>query len=135
MHNADKPKTLYNQMNAEKLAQKHYSQVTKKYLLKSYGLGFFLAAFTMLGFHWAGDNDMAPFIVISFILYPFARIFYDVLVGFKLDYKMKGHFIEGQYFVKFKLIIHFLIYFFSFFLAPLGILYLIMRTLYRFIRK
>ncbi|ASN06077.1 STM3941 family protein [Virgibacillus necropolis] len=126
---------LYVQMNVDDKGQKSYRQVNGKYMLKSYGLSLILTGVSFLFFYWANADDYIPFLFVSFIMYPFAKIIYDVLLGFKFDYKMAKQSFISVYFYQLRFAIHVLIYYLSFYIAPLGIFYIILRTTYRLIKK
>lgn len=61
------------------------NQITKKYFLKSYLGSLILAVFAMFLFYWdEGDFSSLTYIIVSFILFPFAKLIFDVIIGFKL---------------------------------------------------
>src|SRR5699024_7801919 len=60
-------------------------QITKKYIRKSCLGSLILAVFAMLLFYWdEGDFSSLTYIIVSFILFPFAKLIFDVIIGFKL---------------------------------------------------
>ena len=102
--------------------------INRSYFIKSYGYGLILFAFPFILFLLTGKNNNHLFyIIVSFILYPFAKVLIDRLFGFKLRYilkKQKGptHNLE-QLMIIFDLVIFHL----SLFIAPIGILFLLLR--------
>ncbi|TFJ92767.1 STM3941 family protein [Lentibacillus salicampi] len=117
---------IRRQMKADKKRQKARSQVNGKYLLQSYGISLLLTVAAFLMFHWSDDEGNTPLLVASFILYPFAKVIWDVLLGFRLRYKMdKDESSVSMFFYRFIFFVHLLLYLFSLVIAPLGILYYI----------
>src|SRR5699024_1250377 len=61
------------------------NQISKSYLLHSYLGSLILAVFAMFLFYWdEGDFSSLTYIIVSFILFPFAKLILDVIIGFKL---------------------------------------------------
>ncbi len=110
-------------------------QVNGKYFLKSYVFSLILTGVMYFLIYVPTNNDNMPFLITSFFLYPFAKIIYDVLLGFKLDYRMEKQSFISVYYIQLRFIIHLILYFVSLFLAPIGFLYLILRAIRRFIKK
>lgn len=118
------------QMKVDKKRQKDRSQVNGKYLLQSYGISLLLTGAAFLMFYWSDDDGNTPMLVVSFILYPFAKLIWDVLLGFRLRYKMdKDESSVSMIFFRFIFFIHILLYLFSLVIAPFGILYYIFITI------
>lgn len=126
---------LREQMKADKEEQKERSQVNGKYLLQSYGISLLLTAGAFLMFYWSGESDdnNTFLLIFCFILYPYAKVIWDVLVGFKLRYKADKD--ETSFLYRLVLFIHILLYLFSVVLAPLGFLYFIIRAIRRKINE
>src|SRR5699024_8380784 len=61
------------------------NQINQEYFKKSYLLGLVLTIFSMVLFYW-GDKDMssAYYVIISFVFFPFAKLMFDAMIGFKL---------------------------------------------------
>src|SRR5699024_11389065 len=76
---------------------------------------------------WSSDvcsSDLLIYIIISFILYPFARALIDLMFGFKLRHlldKQKG---VTYYFNQLLFLLDFILYHLSLFVAPIAIIVL-----------
>ncbi|WP_080874024.1 STM3941 family protein [Oceanobacillus timonensis] len=132
------PKSLSDQRKEEALQLEQYSQINKKYILKIVGISFFITiVFSFLMYQAEGDNfysESMPVMVIGFILYPIARMIYDIAGGFKLSFKLKGS--AAPHLDKLEFFIHiFLLYILSFIVIPLGAVYLIVRAAFRGFRN
>jgi len=108
-------------------------RVTGKYLQKAFLYSLILSAFTALLFSAPQSGSMNIVnLISSFILFPFAKVLYDVIGGFKLGDKLErqrgyiNRLIYGLIFI-----FHLLLYFFSIYIGPLGILYLVIRVMYK----
>src|SRR5690625_5628376 len=69
--------------------------VGKSFFKKAYGYSFFMFALAFVFFYFliSKDTGYLIYIIISFILYPFARALIDLMFGFKLRHlldKQKG---------------------------------------------
>jgi len=73
--------------------------------------------------------------IVSFILFPFAKLIFDVIIGFKLKEIIDKQTIGFYYAYQLMFIVHLLLFLFSPAIAPFGILFLIGRALYRWIKK
>ncbi|MBP1971424.1 hypothetical protein J2Z83_003563 [Virgibacillus natechei] len=117
---------IRRQMMFDKKRQKDRRQVNGKYLLQSYGISLLLTGAAFLMFYWSDDDGNTSLLIGSFILYPFAKVIWDVLLGFRLRYKMEED--ESSvsiFFYRFMFFIHILLYLFSLVIAPFGIIYYI----------
>ncbi|SHM54499.1 STM3941 family protein [Gracilibacillus kekensis] len=99
------------------LNEKHDSQVNVKYFLKSYAIAFLLTVVIYFIFFHPSNKD--TYFIVSFCFYPFARIVYDVPIGFQLSFRMKRQSFVSHYFLQLQFFITVLILFLSVFLAPL----------------
>src|SRR5699024_10158737 len=74
---------LSNKTNPTKSSFKLEDKITKEYLLDTYGISLCIA-----GFSWIilSIEDIT-LIIGSFLLFPFAKVLYDAIIGFKLDEK------------------------------------------------
>lgn len=103
--------------------------INRSYFLKSYGYGFIIFAVSFIFFYLliSRNDDYLFYIIVSLILYPFAKVLIDWLFGFKLRHKLdkqKGftYYIESLIYM-----FDFLLFHVSFFIAPIGILFLLIR--------
>src|SRR5699024_470649 len=69
--------------------------IDRSYFLKAYGYSLFMFALSFILFYLliSKNNGYLFYIVISFILYPFAKVLFDWLFGFKVRHaldKQKG---------------------------------------------
>jgi len=70
--------------------QKNFrNQIDAKYILKCYMISLSWTGVFFLIFYWASEYEMLSFFIIYGTLFPFAKMVCDLLVGFKLDYKIK----------------------------------------------
>lgn len=117
--------------------QKLHRRVNKQYFLSSYGYSLIFAIVALfLFFLTQGDIGYFILIIIQFILFPFAKLVYDLLIGFRInDYIDKQEHAITVYIERLLFIVHLIIYIFTLFIAPFGILYLIIVSLVRFINK
>lgn len=112
------------------------SQINQEYFMKNYLLSLIIFIFSMLLFYW-GDNDMASlnYVITSFVLFPFAKLLFDVMIGFKLKSSVKKQSKTMNYMYQLIYIVYFVLFLVSPFVGPVGILYLITRSLHRWIKK
>src|SRR5699024_6006973 len=106
------------------------NQITKKYFLKSYLGSLILAVFAMLLFYWdEGDFSSLIYIIVSFILFPFAKLIFDVIIGFKLKEIIDNQTFVTHYAYQLIYIVYLLLFLFSIPIEPLEILFLIIKAL------
>lgn len=117
--------------------QKAYDRINKKYFLKSYGYSLIFAVIALFFFFVTnGDRGYFILIILQFILFPFSKLLYDVLVGFKInDFLDKQDHMAIIYLDRLLILVYLFIYLFTFILGPLGILYLVIVSSYRFIKR
>lgn len=129
---------LPEQLEKEKNERKKYRQKDGKYFLKAYGYSLLLSigAIFINNLESGGSGDLArsvPFLIVSFLLFPFAKFIFDEIIGSKINYHLKKDSIgpASYYLFPLMLIIYGLIYMFSVFIAPVGILYFLLKVLYK----
>jgi len=72
-----------NKMN-QREEQEDY--ITHDYFICSYRTSLFISIFIIIIFYLIGDEAGAiPIALILFVLYPFAKLIYDLLIGFKIN--------------------------------------------------
>ena len=138
LHNGDfeLSKELYPHMGADKKEQKTNSRVNRTYIVQAYAHSLILTGLASPIFYSAtGEDNNITFLVISLLFYPFARFIYDSLIGFKLDDKMIKQSDTVQSIYRLRILIHPFLYLFSFYIGPFGILYLMLRPFFRFIKR
>src|SRR5690625_4163262 len=129
-------KQLYPHMDADNKEQKTYSRVNRKYILQAYARSLILTGLASPLFYSAtGDDNNITFLIISLIFYPFAKVFYDILIGFRPDDKIKKQSAPVRFIYRLRVLIHPFLYLFSFYIGPFGILYLMLRPFFRFIKR
>lgn len=103
--------------------------IDRSYFLKSYGYSFILFAISFILFYLliSKNNDYLFYIIVSFILYPFARVLIDWLFGFKLRYSLKKQKGFTYYFEQLKYMLDFILFHVSLFVAPIGLVFLLIR--------
>ena len=106
-------------------------KITQKYFLEAYGISLLIA-----GFSWIilSIQDMTM-IIGSFLLFPFAKVLYDAVIGFKLDGKLKKQDSIVIAFYGLIYTVYLLLFLFSVAIAPFGILFMIFRAVYRLFKK
>src|SRR5699024_10913603 len=103
--------------------------IGKSFFKKAYGYSFFMFALAFVFFYFliSKDTGYLIYIIISFILYPFARSLIDLMFGFKLRHlldKQKG---VTYYFNQLLFLLDFILYHLSLFVAPIAIIVLLIR--------
>ncbi|QXE01960.1 hypothetical protein [Terribacillus sp. DMT04] len=106
----------------------------RKYVRKAYLMGLLGCVATSLIFYFTDDYEMFIVIIISYVLFPFAKFFYDVLLGFRLARRIKKtqNWVLQREIEQFQFAMHgFFIFALSMFLAPPGMLFLLIRYVVR----
>lgn len=107
-----------------------------RYFLRAYGMSFLLTGMFLTVFYFTGDlrENIGLFLLFG-ILFPFAQIPFDLLIGFKLmkkiAYSKSLHFFD----YKFQFFFSLILYIMAVFLAPLGMIYQVTALIYRTFRK
>lgn len=103
--------------------------IDRFYFFKSYGYGLFIFALSFFMFYLltSKNNDYLFYIIVSLILYPFAKVLMDWLFGFKLR-----HFLDKQkgftyYYRQLELVFDLILLHVSLFVAPIGMVFLLIR--------
>lgn len=112
------------------MQQNIHNKIDANYIRKSYLISLIWAGAILIPVYLgnAKDVDSVTFgVVSSAILFPFARLVYDLIIGFKF-YEKFGHHIFVERFIFF---IYLIILVFSIPLAPFGILYLLTRNIFK----
>ncbi|MCT1576493.1 hypothetical protein M3E13_09380 [Oceanobacillus kimchii] len=125
---------IYDQLKDEQLEKREYRQINRKYMLKSYIIGVIISigAYILFGLT---DDSYHVFVFVGVILYPFAKVFYDILLGFKLRFKADKQKTGSLYLDQLDVLFNIFVYMFSIVIAPLGILYLIIKAVSNSIKK
>src|SRR5699024_1192291 len=111
-------------------------KINQTYFMKNYLLCVVLGVFSMLLFYWdEGDFSSLTYIIVSFILFPFAKLIFDVIIGFKMKAIIESQTFIFYYAYQLIYIVYLLLFLFSLPIAPFGILFLIVRALYRWNKK
>ncbi|MFD1414662.1 STM3941 family protein [Oceanobacillus jeddahense] len=132
------PKKLSDQKKEEAVQLEQYSQINRKYILKITAISFIITVgISFFLYQTEGDNfynESMPIMIVWFILYPIARIIYDIAGGFKLSFKIKES--ATPHLEKLELIIHvFILYILSLIVIPVGAIYLLVRAVVRRLLK
>lgn len=103
--------------------------IDRSYFLKSYGYSLFMFVLSFILFYLliSRSGVYLFYIVISFILYPFAKVLFDWLFGFKVRHaldKQKG---ITYYFDQLMFLFDYIVFHVSLFIAPIGMLFLLIR--------
>lgn len=125
--NLDLNNTLHEQIDKDHIAEEDNKEINGKYMLKAYIISLIISIFAYIFF--SAEID---FLILSFLFYPFAKIFYDNILGFKLSYKWKKQEMNFLYGIHvFHYLLNILVYYLSVLIAPLGILCLIIKVFYK----
>lgn len=128
-------KSLSSQLNNEKKEQKSNRKIDTKYLFKAYGYSFIITVGAFSLSRIGDDGNYTPGLVLSFILHPFAKIIFDVIIGFKISFIVRKERYMYIFIMQLMISVYVLLYLFSLFIAPFGILYVILKSLYRIYKK
>src|SRR5699024_1375445 len=103
--------------------------VGKSFFKKAYGYSFFMFALAFVFFYFliSKDTGYLIYIIISFILYPFARALIDLIFGFKLRHLLDKQKVVTYYFNQLLFFLDFILYHLSLFVAPIAIIVLLIR--------
>ncbi|KRG14631.1 hypothetical protein ACA30_10630 [Virgibacillus soli] len=106
------------------------------YFLRSYGISLLLTGGFLILFYFTGDlEEYILLFVLMGVLFPFAKIPFDLLIGFKIMDKIKHSQALSYLDYQFQFLFSLLFYIFSVFLAPLGIIYQIITYSYQAIKR
>jgi hypothetical protein len=106
----------------------------RKYVRKAYLIGLLGCVATSLIFYFTDNFELFPVIIISYVLFPFAKFFYDVLLGFRLARRIKKtqNWVLQREIEQFQFAMYgFFIFALSMFLSPPGMLFLLIRYVVR----
>src|SRR5699024_10518369 len=101
--------------------------VGKSFFKKAYGYFFFMFALAFVFFYFLICNDTGYliYVIISFILYPFARALIDLIFCFILRHLLDKQKVVTYYFNQLLFLIDFILYHLSLFIAPIAIIVLL----------
>lgn len=128
---------LTNRINPPKNKVKGFDRINQKYFIHSYIYSFLFSMIAFVFWFMVDGNVGALILIIfQFIFYPFAKLIFDVLIGFKVRdvfNQPNAHFnIFAQQFIS---LLNILVYIATIILAPIGILYLVTVKIYRLIKN
>lgn len=109
----------------------------RKYVSKAYLVGLPMCLMMLVVVYLTYDNGHSFVLIISYIFYPFAKFFYDVVIGVWLGRKIKN---ASNWAIERSLdqiqyaMYGFFVFFSSLVLVPLGMLFLLARYLLRVYR-
>src|SRR5699024_1909067 len=104
---------------------------TKEYFLNKYGISLCIAGLSCIIL----SIKNITLIIGYFLLFTIAKILYDAIIGFKIDEKFKKQESLIIYFYGLIYTVYLLLFLFSVAIAPFGILFMIVRAVYRFFKK
>jgi Ca2+/Na+ antiporter len=129
-------KKLSEQLAAYDEERRAYSQINRKYFVKAYVQSLLWALGLTILFSFDKEESSWMYLsIVSFFIYPFAKVIYDVIFGFRYEFKIKKQSFATIYVYQSKYFIQFLVYIFSLLFAPFGILYLLIRAVYLWIKR
>ncbi|MFP7495281.1 hypothetical protein SFC66_16000 [Terribacillus saccharophilus] len=109
----------------------------RAYVSKAFLMGLPGCMGFMLLLYFVDEFELSSVMIISYILYPFAKFLYDVILGVRLGRIIKNpkNELVGRELDKIQFGMHYIfIFILSIFLAPFGMLFLLIRRLFRFYR-
>jgi hypothetical protein len=126
---------LHNQHEKKEFMEKYDPtppadrSIDRSYFLKAYKYGLILFAFAFVIFYLmiGGEQAYLVYIIVSFLLFPFAKVLIDWLFGFKLRHKLDKQKGFTYYFDTLLYMFDFALFHLSFFIAPIGIIFLFVR--------
>src|SRR5699024_203232 len=100
-------------------------------------LSLIIAIFSMVLDYWDDKDINSPnYLITSFVLFPFAKLMFDVMIVFKLKSIIEKQSKTNKYVYQiFYIVDYFLLFLVSPFVQLVGILFLITRALHRWIKK
>ncbi|MEI3613738.1 STM3941 family protein [Pseudogracilibacillus sp. SO30301A] len=103
--------------------------INRSYFLKSYRYSFIIFALSFIFFYLliSKNDNYLSYIIVSFILYPFAKVLIDWLFGFKLRHRLDKQKGFTYYFEQLAFMFDLFLFHVSLFIAPIGILFLLIR--------
>ena len=110
--------------------------ITVDYIISSYRTSLLISLPLVILFYLIGGE--AGFILLAlilFILYPFAKLVYDILIGFKINRIIEKQADVNIHIWDLLFIIDFVIYVLTIFIAPFGIIYMLFKYLHDRLRK
>lgn len=107
------------------------SPINRSYFLNSYGNGIIIFAISFIFFYLliSQDNSYLFYIIISYILYPFAKVLPDWLFGFKVRHRLDRQKGFTFYFEQLIFMLNFFLFHVSLFIAPIGMVFLLVRSI------
>lgn len=113
------------------------NEINQEYFMKNYLLSLIIITFSMALFYWGEKDISSPnYLITSFVLFPFAKLMFDVMIGFKLKSTIEKQSNTNKYaYQLFYIIGYFLLFLVSPFVGPIGILFFITRALHRWSKK
>lgn len=102
-----------------------------RYFLKAYGYGLFIFGlfFVLFYFMMNQNNNYLVYLIISFITFPFAKVLIDAMYGFTFRHKIDKQQGVTYYFSQLLFFHDVILFHTSLFLAPIGLLFLLIRLL------
>lgn len=127
--------TVHRQKNEMEFMEKYdptppiNRSIDRAYFLKAYKYGLILFAVPFILFYLliSRNADYLFYIIVSLILYPFAKVLIDWLFGFKVRHKLDKQKGFTYYFDSLMYMFDLFLFHVSFFVAPVGMLFLLVR--------
>ncbi len=130
--------TVLTEEELNKMNQREEKEdnITHDYFIRSYRTSLFISIFIIIIFYLIGDETGAiPIVLVLFVLYPFAKLIYDLLIGFKINRIVEKQVDINIYFWELYFLIDLIIYILTIFIAPFGIIYILFKYLQDRLRK
>lgn len=103
--------------------------IDRTYFLKAYGYSLFIFALSFILFYWliTKSSGYLVYIMVSLLLFPFAKGLIDSIFGFSLRHKIDKQKGVTYYFDQLLFMFDVLLFHSSVFIGPVGILFLLIR--------
>lgn len=126
----DSKQDFMNKYDAQPLAD---LVIDNTYFKKAYGYSIFIFLFMFVLFYLLLDsgNDYLFYIIINFFTFPFAKVLIDRLGVYKIRQRLEKQKGPTYYFDQLKYLFDSLLFHVSIFIAPFGLLFLLIRYINR----
>lgn len=112
------------------------NQINQDYFMKNYLLSLIITIFLFLLFY-LNDQDMSSLniSIASFILFPFAKLMFDIVIGFKLNAYFEKQSDRLNYAQKLVYVVYLPLFLLSILIGPVGVLFFITSVLHKWSKK
>lgn len=123
---------ISDQLKNNQKQKRLYRKIDHKYIKKSLIISLIL---TIISAFLIDLIDSRALIIVFFISFPFAKMVYDLLIGFHITFKIDNEIGITLYLRQVHYLAYFFVYMFGPALAPFGIIYLIIKYVVKLFRR